>query len=279
MIKKAVIAVLCMLVSFLYWQHHQAQKQLLAEHLIAAAYKGQTLEVKNLIEEGAPLEYTLYFNDEARNYKEAEFSPLHAAASGGNEDIINYLLDQKMDINQQNNQGWTPLFIAIRDGHFEAAKLLVFRKANLNLQTDTGTTPLVLALLPNTLPEKNRAAFVTYILGRGADLNTVNQFGHSALYYATVELQNPKLVEILLEHGADPLQADSEGQTVLQRAQQDKLPRSMVKLLQSAAKQQATQKEERAALKRKQEAAKKKSETEKLTVKKQEKTEKSMPSK
>lgn len=78
------------------------------ESLVADAYYGDLLAVKNGLEQGAPLRYVLYFQDEERDYGGAEFNALHAAASGGNEDVINFLLDQGLDINSPTPQGWTP---------------------------------------------------------------------------------------------------------------------------------------------------------------------------
>ena len=101
------------------------------EYLVRDAYYGDLLAVKTDVERGADLSFEFYFSDEEREYAGALFNALHAAASSGNEDIINYLLEQKMDVNAATKNGWTPLFIAARDGRSEAAKLLIFRGAKL----------------------------------------------------------------------------------------------------------------------------------------------------
>lgn len=237
MIKKIAVLLIAVTVGVLYWQHRQLDRDALAEELITAAYYGDLLGVKNAVEEGAQLGYTLEFDDPDRHYEQAEFSALQAAASSGNEDVINYLLDLGAPADEQNYQGWTPLFIAVRDGHFEAAKLLIFREANQNIATDTGTTPLMLAVLPEVIPSKNRAALVTYMIKRGADVNAVNELGYTPLFYAVTETKDPALVELLLENGADAAWKDAQGNTLEQAARELKLPK-LAALVKTYAKKQ-----------------------------------------
>ncbi|HAM42965.1 MAG TPA: hypothetical protein DCP52_03935, partial [Elusimicrobia bacterium] len=73
--------------------------------MVTAAYYGDLLSVKEALEEGAPAAYTLYFNDDERQYTETEFNALQAAASSGNEDVINFLLEQGFDINAPTPDG------------------------------------------------------------------------------------------------------------------------------------------------------------------------------
>ena len=139
---------------------------------------------------------TLYFSDEERGYGGIEFNALHAAASGGNEDIILFLLEKGLDINATTPQGWTPLFIATRDGQAEAAKLLVFKEAQLNIQTDLGATPLLMAITQKFPSEKVRQDLLLYLLKRGADANLADKKGLPPLFYAAA-LQNAQAVRLL----------------------------------------------------------------------------------
>ena len=170
--------------------------------LVAHAYYGDLLSVKEDIEEGAPINFTYYFSDDERDYAAVEFNALHAAASSGNEDIINFLLGKKMNIDSQTPNGWTPLFIAARDGHAEAAKLLLFRKAHPNIQTDLGATALLMAITQPYPSEKERLDLVTYMLKRGTKPNLATYDGLTPLYYAAVT-QNLPIVEVLIENGAN----------------------------------------------------------------------------
>ena len=199
--KKFVILLITILVVWLAAGYHHARKEQLGEALITAAYYGDLLSVKEALEEGAPSAYTLFFYDEDRQYSEMNFNALQAAASGGNEDVINFLLDQDFDINIPTPDGWTPLYIAARDGQAEAAKLLVFREADLNIQTHLGATALIMALTQPFETEQARTDLLTYMLKRGANPNLADNAGFPPLYYAAATL-DPARVQILLENGA-----------------------------------------------------------------------------
>ena len=201
MIRKIIIVALVIIVGALAMSYHTALINERGENLIADAYYGKLESVKDDVENGAPPDFTLYFTDEEREYHGVTFNALQAAASGGNEDVINYLLDLGLDINAQTANGWTPLFIAARDGQAEAAKLLVFRQADLNIQTDLGATALLMAVTQKYSSEQERTDLLAYLLKRGADPNLAVEGDLTPLYYAAV-LQNQQAVELLLEHHA-----------------------------------------------------------------------------
>ena len=200
--KKAIICLLLFIVLLLAWGYKKAAQQDLNERLIADAYYGDFVSVKNDVEEGAQLSFIFYFQDEERQYNGVEFNALHAAASSGNEDIINFLLNQKMDINARTDGGWTPLFIAARDGRAEAAKLLVYRGADVNAQSDSGATALTMALTQKFPSETERNEVLLYMLKRGGNPNLVDNYDLAPLYYAATA-GHTQAVALLLEYGAD----------------------------------------------------------------------------
>lgn len=234
--KKITICIIILLVCALAWSYRQKRQEQLAATLIADAYAGDLIAVKNDLEDGAPLDYTLLFEDEERQYAGADFTALHAAASGGNEDIINLFLDEGLSIDGQTPHGWTPLFVAVRDGRAEAAKLLVFRGANPNLPTDTGATPLIMAVTQKFPTEKQRLDLVTYLLKRGADPNLSTQNGLDALFFAASYQKNPELVALLLEYGADTQTENYKKLLKLLKTRTDKESKKIAALLQKAAK-------------------------------------------
>ena len=234
--KKITICIIILLVCALAWSYRQQRQEQLAATLIADAYAGDLIAVKNDLEDGAPLDYTLLFEDEERQYAGADFTALHAAASGGNEDIINLFLDEGLSIDRQTPHGWTPLFVAVRDGRAEAAKLLVFRGANPNLPTDTGATPLIMAVTQKFPTEKQRLDLVTYLLKRGADPNLSTQNGLDALFFAASYQKNPELVALLLEYGADTQTENYKKLLKLLKTRTDKESKKIDALLQKAVK-------------------------------------------
>ena len=185
--KKYIILILLVIVCGLGFSYYHKQKQDLGERLVQSAYYADLLDVKDLLEQGAPLDYVLAFNDPERDYVQQAFTVLHAAASGGNTKIITYLLKQGLDVNVRTPQGWTPLFVAARDGQTEAAKLLIFKEADLNAQTHTGATALTMVVTQPFPSEKERLDLLEYMLKRGADPKLADQYGHTPLYYAKVK--------------------------------------------------------------------------------------------
>ena len=54
----------------------------------------------------------------------AGVTPLYVAASGGHQDMVEFLLANKADVNAKNNSGQTPLREAVKYGHQDVADLL-----------------------------------------------------------------------------------------------------------------------------------------------------------
>ena len=200
---KLIIGAIIILVSFLAITYFKQSYQEKGRTLVTDAYYGDLLAVKDDVEAGAPLDYSFYFTDDERQYNGVWFNALHAAASGGDEDIINFLIDQGFNINTQTPDGWTPLFIAARDGQAQAAKLLIYRGAELNLQTNQGASALLMVLTQPFPTEEERLDLLTYLLRRGADANLADNRGFSPLYYAALA-GHPARVELLLEYDANP---------------------------------------------------------------------------
>lgn len=228
--KKAAIILIAAAVIWLGLDYHHKKINELGKNLILDAYYGNLLSVKEGLEKGAPLTYTLYLHDPDRGYGGVEFNALQAAASSGNEDIINFLLEQGLSIDEATPQGWTPLFIAIRDGRAEAAKLLIFRKANLNAQTDRGATPLLMALTQPFPTEKEREGLLLYMLKRGADVNWTDNFNNAPLYYAAV-LKNARAAELLHEYGAAPDKQTKEKIKKLLAGKKDAASKKILQIL------------------------------------------------
>jgi ankyrin repeat protein len=200
---KIIIFLIFLFVVALEISYFKLLKEEKGRTLVTDAYYGDLLAVKEDVEDGAPLDYEFYFQDDERQYSGVWFNALHAAASGGDEDIINFLIDQGMNINTQTPEGWTPLFIAARDGQADAARLLIYRGAELNTQTDLGATALLMTITQPFEDEDQRMELLAYLIRRGADPNLSDNRGFSPLYYAALS-GRPAVVDFLLEYDADP---------------------------------------------------------------------------
>lgn len=233
--KKILVFLTLLLVGWIIAGYYTARQNLLNESLVTNAYYGDLVSVKNDLEDGADLSYELYFDDETRQYTDTLFNALHAAASSGNEDVINFLLEEGLPIDYPTPNGWTPLFIAARDGQSEAAKLLIFRGAKLNQQTDRGATALLMALTQTYPAETERQSLLEYMLKRGANPNLADANGFSPLYYAAA-LKNKDAVALLLEYGAVPDEENLSRISRLLAPQSDKVSRQILTLLKKAHK-------------------------------------------
>lgn len=72
-------------------------------------------------------------------------TPLHAACSGGNAEIVQFLIDHGANIHATDADGRTPLHICALCGHVGAAEVLIRAGANVNAVDHQGYTPLSLA--------------------------------------------------------------------------------------------------------------------------------------
>ncbi|KAL0893047.1 hypothetical protein ABMA27_014699 [Loxostege sticticalis] len=69
-------------------------------------------------------------------------SALTLAASAGRLPVVKLLIDRGADVNHQNNRGQSSLHYACSKGHFEIAKLLIEAGANVNKTDNLKATPL-----------------------------------------------------------------------------------------------------------------------------------------
>lgn len=100
-----------------------------------------------------------------------------AEAEAESGDIIDFLVEQKLDIEARDENGYTPLFHAVRAGNTCAARALINHNADVNAVSNWGSRPL------------HQAGF--------------NSFDVSAV------------VELLVAHKADVNATDGEGKTPL----------------------------------------------------------------
>jgi ankyrin repeat protein len=70
---------------------------------------------------------------------------LHWAAAGGQNEIVELLINNGADVNAKDSLDGTPLHLAAREGHMETAELLIAEGADVNAKTADGGTPLDVA--------------------------------------------------------------------------------------------------------------------------------------
>jgi ankyrin repeat protein len=153
-------------------------------------------------------------------------------------EAVTALLDAKADINKQTADGTTPLIVAVQNGHYQLATYLVERGANPNIQNSKGWNALYLAVKNRNIetgtipvPNANEAfPFIKLLLEKGANpnlrlsANTEIRNGQRATWMnedgATPFLRasmcgDIEVMNLLLEHGADPKINTKDGTTPL----------------------------------------------------------------
>ena len=139
-------------------------------------------------------------------------SPLHVACMNGNLPICEALISAKANPNIRDHNGNTPLHTASKEGHVCIVKCLIAAKAKLDVQQKNGGTPMYIACL------KKHLEVVRTLLKAEADPDIpISSAGTTALH-AAVLINNIPLLELLLQHNADPNYQDVYGFSVLHTA-------------------------------------------------------------
>ena len=149
-------------------------------------------------------------------------TPLHAASSIGDFELVLCLLDANADPDVQNATGETPLHKASAgfggSASLATVNVLLTYNANPNLQNAAGETALhwVVTAMHGEIGLATEAMLV-----HGADPHAVNDNGETPLHQAagglwhTPSEEAAKAAEFLLAHGADPHAVDDNGETPL----------------------------------------------------------------
>ncbi|XP_067618406.1 uncharacterized protein [Eurosta solidaginis] len=153
------------------------------------------------------------------------FTPLHAAAECGYLELVNFLLQNKADVNARNDRDWTPLHAAALNGHLEIVNALILKGANVNASVIDGCTPLHYAI------ENGHEKVANILLKHGANANVVDKtYNNTPLHYAAKDGYE-KIVKALLINKANASITTVEGITPLHFAVQSGHLKIVVALL------------------------------------------------
>jgi hypothetical protein len=142
------------------------------------------------------------------------WSALMVAASRGNMEMLNLLLEKGAAVDEKNARGQTPLIFAAHWGHANAVRILIEQGANVNLQMNDGWTALIDSIgMAHTEVAK-------ILIKSGADMNVRAENGWTALM-AAAYTNNAVIVNFLIENGADVNARDDMNRTALDVAKME----------------------------------------------------------
>ena len=165
------------------------------------------------------------------NINEGSNTPLYWAVFGKRIDIARHLIKRGATPNAELNCDDTSLHSAAQDGSVEIMKLLLTAPHDLVLNSYDkyiGHTPLIWAV------EKNHIAAVATLIDAGAEVNACSeQMIDDPAIKGAVENGNIEMVQLLLDHGANPTQRGWMQLTAVHTAQerQDELGNQMIILM------------------------------------------------
>lgn len=140
-----------------------------------------------------------------------EAQDIFAAARANNVEELKNLVANKVDINQENQQGFTPLILAVYNNSLEATQFLIKNGANVNAQDKSGNTALMGAIF------KGHKDLVAILINAKANINQVNGNNASALIFGAT-FGKAAIIKMLLNAGADKTIKDNTGKTALDHA-------------------------------------------------------------
>lgn len=122
-----------------------------------------------------------------------------AARIGDKEKVVE-LIDQGVDLDVHDREGFTPLMIAVRTRN-DLEVIEVLAKAEI-AQNGKLSEKILFAALENDSAENPRSEVVKKLVEWGADINQRSEYGFTPLMIAVYE-GSPSTVNVLLETGAE----------------------------------------------------------------------------
>lgn len=182
-----------------------------------AAMAGDYKMVRLLAEHGAPIEGCHYWGitplssaaDLGEDYSKNVSRTTHSVEEYAK--IVEFLIEKGANVNNIEKYEHTPLHHAVEGGCEKIVRILLKYGAKIDALNYWCTTPLSSAadLGKNYLKDVSRtthsteeyAKIVELLIEKGADVNNIEKYGDTPLHHA-VESGCEKIVRILLKHGA-----------------------------------------------------------------------------
>jgi hypothetical protein len=135
-----------------------------------------------------------------------QVTPIHAAASTGQTNLLSLLIQHGADVNGRGRVGETPLFVASQNARLETGQFLLDHGADIDARNKYNNTALIYATIWGDIE------FARMLLERGAAINARCELDMTPLHRAAGR-GRIEFVRLFLEHGADVNALDISGTT------------------------------------------------------------------
>lgn len=139
---------------------------------------------------------------------------LHIAVESGKREMVSFLLETGLNINEKNKLNESPFFIAINKGDLMMVELLALKGADINSEDTTGLTPLDLAV------RRNDVDILGLLVEKGANVQKADGIGWTPAHRACF-LGNLEALKILKNCGANINARDKANRTPLYYAEKE----------------------------------------------------------
>lgn len=139
-------------------------------------------------------------------------SLLHYAVLGSAEDVLQYLIDQDINVNLLDQHGESALFDCARKGKVDLAKKLILKYASVNIENRSGELPIHLAA------HKGNLDMIRLLIESGSFLNKKTMEDKLPVHYAIQGGQVEAVQYLLKEAKQSWFDKDTYGNSLLHHA-------------------------------------------------------------
>jgi ankyrin repeat protein len=141
-------------------------------------------------------------------------TPLHETVNYGNLEMIEILITKGADINSTTDILWTPMHYAAAYGYVDAADTLFSLGAQLDARDVVGGTPL------HTAAENGSVDVALLLFTKGASINSQTTFFNLTPLHCAILHGRKEMVKLLISIGANITIKDKSGKTPLDLAEE-----------------------------------------------------------
>ena len=141
------------------------------------------------------------------------YADIFEAAEKGTFMDVKYFVESGVKVNVRTEGGRTPLQAAVRNNNaLPVLQYLISQDADINSKNACGVTPLISAVMM-----KCDFEVVRFLVDHHADITVQDfDFGNSIIHYAVINHPDPRVLQLLIDRGADVNMKNRFGSTPME---------------------------------------------------------------